>query len=193
MAAEFRALGHAQGHYRFRKRVALALLPCIIIAAGSCIWLAWDLSDPDWHPLRRRLSDEFLLMLPWWMRGMLFASVAAFWILMFVVFLFHALDRKPDFIIGPYGISRNLLLRRLKLPWPDIGSVSLRADRIIIEGLTTDLFKRGITIEYSPMIFGGSVEEVLTLIRRYRPDLITEEQIRIAVEPEPSIHQIPRA
>jgi hypothetical protein len=193
MAAEFRASGHEQGHFRFRKPLALALLPCMMIPAGFCIWLAWDLSYPEWHPIRRGLVGEFLLMLPWWMRGILFTSIAAFLIVMFVVFVFHALDRKPDFIISSDGISRNFLFRHFRLPWSNIRSVSLRADWIMIEGVATDPSKRGITIEYSPKIFGGSIEEVLTLIRRYRPDLITKEQIRIAVEPELSIHQIPRA
>jgi len=91
MAVDFRALENAQGRFYFRKRVALALLPCIILLAGLFLWMAWSLSDPEWYPVRRRFVGDLLLMLPWWVRGTLFATVAVFWISMFLVFVFHVL------------------------------------------------------------------------------------------------------
>jgi len=90
--------------------------------------------------------------------------------------LFHAFDRKADFSIGPEGISRNFLFYVRKLSWPEVQSVTLQEKAIKIVGSNL-ISRKTIEIIYDFMFFGTKKAEVLELIRQYRPDLVTDEQI----------------
>jgi hypothetical protein len=196
MTAELKALEPIQGHFYFRRRSVLLWLPCVVALIAILTYAAWELGDPNWYPTgrRKRAIGELLYLIPWWVRGPIFAALAGIGILTSVAYVYHAFDRRPDFIIGPDGISRNLLFRRFKLSWSDIQSIVLENDRVVIRGRAINGPSLQIMgIEFSPLVFGRTSGEVLTLIRHYRPDLVSEELIQSATEEWVPIRQIPRA
>lgn len=196
MAAEPMGLEAPQARYHFKKRALLALLPAIVIISVFMLYSAWELADPNWYPTgrRKRVVGELLYAIPWWLRGMLFAAFGGTGILVSVAYIFHSFDGKPDFAIGPEGISRNHLFRRLRLSWADVRSVKLENDKILISGSVAHASsRRALIIDYNPLVFGGTSGEVLTLIRHYRPDLVTDEMIQSATEDWRPIRQILRA
>jgi len=180
MVAGSTAEGRSQGHFFFRRFVVLGFFALGTAIALLFLFLAYELSDPDWQPTGRRLRNsiwgQVLLILPWWIRVTFFIGLAAAIFLVYALALFHAFDRKADFSIGPEGISRNFLFYVRKLSWPEVQSVTLQEKAIKIVGSNL-ISRKTIEIIYDFMFFGTKKAEVLELIRQYRPDLVTDEQI----------------
>jgi hypothetical protein len=80
------------------------------------------------------------------------------------------------------------------MSWPEIESVSIKDGTIKFRRSEhLGLPAKDADIEYNELLFDAERNEVIALIRQYRPDLITDVQIQAVADAEASIRQTPRA
>ncbi|WP_203441919.1 hypothetical protein [Microvirga sp. VF16] len=128
--------------------------------------------------MRNSLVGDILLTLPWWVRGALFGALSIVVALSSSCLLFHAFDRRPDFIVGPEGIRRNFIFRVGTLSWAEIQSVNVQENTIKVIGPPNlKMYGQNAVIEFDRGLFAAAARvEVLNLIRHYRPDLPINER-----------------
>ena len=128
--------------------------------------------------MRNSIIGDLLVVLPWWLRGPIFGILSIVVVVLSGYLLFNAFDRRPDFIVGPDGIRRNLIFRVRTLAWADIQSVNVQESRIeVIGSPTLKSYGENTVIEFDRGLFSAAAKgEVLSLIRHYRPDLVIDEE-----------------
>jgi hypothetical protein len=128
--------------------------------------------------MRNSVIGDLLVALPWWVRGPIFGMLSIVVVVLSGYLLFHAFDRRPDFIVGPDGIRRNFIFQVRSLSWSEIQSVDVQESKIkVIGSPTLKSYGENAVIEFDRGLFSSEARgEILSFIRHYRPDLIIDEQ-----------------
>ena len=181
MADPLTTKGQPPARYFFRKTTAIGLFALGLAGALMLLFIAYYTSDPNWHYTGTRPSTRFIAKimeaLPWWLRAALYVGLAAITIRLFSRFLSCAFDRQPDFVIDQEGVSENSVFQVRKLAWSDIQSVTVSENRVRISaGAPPDAYREPIWVQYDPFIYSGTKDDVLAMIRRYRPDLVVNAE-----------------
>jgi hypothetical protein len=152
------------------------------------------------------------MKLPFWIRVPFLLWSSYKFLRFFSVLGIRAFDKRPDFVISPEGVSGwsgrsfhhvpwsaikklHVAVRQHKIWGFDVGSpkkiITLHGPGTGPRRFFDTLPLRRVEINYVHGPFPEKAEVILSIVYRYRPDLVAEEDLAdLAVA---SIHQIPRA
>lgn len=174
----------AEQHHFSEVKAGPFITICALMAFGFGFF-AWKAADATWSPRPYGSGAWFVLLLvflPIWIRVPLMVGIAAELARVAIFHAIHAFDRKPDFSIGPNGVSGVGYFSSEQFSWTDVQSAERDGDELYFFGPAYP--KRVLNrirgerryIMFTPRWFEGSTDGIVRILKVYRPDIVVGDR-----------------